>query len=260
LDLEEAKDRVMMGPERRSMKITDSEKRATAVHEAGHAIAARFTEHADPVHKITIIPRGRSLGLTAYLPTEEKHSRTKSELKAVMVMALGGLSAEKIVFGDTGTGVGNDLQRVTQLARRMICEFGMSDRLGPRTFGETRSQVFVGRDMNTEGRDYGEEVAQIIDEEVKALVDDAFQKAMTILTDRRSLLDSVTAALVERETIDADEFEKLVDGRELPPLKLKSDEDDRPKPEAEPETDKTRVRKPPRISDFLDNPRQVPGT
>ncbi len=260
MDLEEAKDRVMMGPERRSMKITDTEKRATAVHEAGHAIAARFTELADPVHKITIIPRGRSLGLTAYLPTEEKHSRTARELKASMVMALGGLAAEKIIYGDTGTGVGNDLQRVTSLARRMVCEFGMSERLGPRTFGETRSQVFVGRDMNNEGRDYGEEVAQIIDEEVKSLVDEAYAKAMDILTEKRDLLERVTDALVERETLDADEFEKLVAGEQLPPLKLKSDEDDQPKPKEDSESEKARVRKPPRISDFLDNPRQVPGT
>jgi len=250
----------MMGPERRSMKITDTEKRATAVHEAGHAIAARFTELADPVHKITIIPRGRSLGLTAYLPTEEKHSRTARELKASMVMALGGLAAEKIIYGDTGTGVGNDLQRVTSLARRMVCEFGMSERLGPRTFGETRSQVFVGRDMNNEGRDYGEEVAQIIDEEVKSLVDEAYAKAMDILTEKRDLLERVTDALVERETLDADEFEKLVAGEQLPPLKLKSDEDDQPKPKEDSESEKARVRKPPRISDFLDNPRQVPGT
>ncbi len=257
-DLEEAKDRVMMGPERRSLKISNDEKHATAVHEAGHAIAARFTEGADKVHKITIIPRGRSLGLTSYLPSEEKHSRKRSELRAMLVSMLGGLCAERIVFGESGTGVGNDLQRVTQITRRMICEFGMSDRLGPRTFGETRSEVFVGRDMNNEGRDYGEDVAQIIDEEVKTVIDEAFENANRILTDYRELLDKVTDALVERETIDADEFELLIEGRELPPLFKKSDDQDAgPPPEAEAEPKKKKS--PPRISDFLDNPRQVPG-
>lgn len=249
----------MMGPERRSLKISADEKFATAVHEAGHAIAARLTEGADQVHKITIIPRGRSLGLTSYLPAEEKHSRKRSELKAVLVAMLGGLCAERIVFGESGTGVGNDLQRVTQIARRMICEFGMSDRLGARTFGETRSEVFVGRDMNNEGRDYGEDVAQIIDEEVKALVDEAFDLAHRILEDHRELLDRVTNALVERETIDAAEFEMLIDGRELPPLfkKTEDDTDAGPPPEAQAEPKKKKA--PPRIGDFLDNPRQVPG-
>ncbi|MDX1973944.1 MAG: ATP-dependent zinc metalloprotease FtsH, partial [Candidatus Sumerlaeia bacterium] len=184
-DLEEAKDRVMMGPERRSMKISENEKRATAIHEGGHAIAARFTEFSDPVHKITIVPRGRSLGLTAYLPSEEKHSQNTREIKAKMVYALGGMAAEKIVLGDTGTGVGNDLKRVTNMARRMVCEFGMSDRLGPRTFGENQNDLtFNGRDGNS-GRDFSEEMAQIIDEEVKLLVDEAYAKAIKILEEHR---------------------------------------------------------------------------
>ncbi|MEQ8819261.1 MAG: ATP-dependent zinc metalloprotease FtsH [Sumerlaeia bacterium] len=254
-DLEEAKDRVMMGPERRSMRISDDEKRATAIHEAGHAICSHFTEGADPVHKITIIPRGRSLGLTSFLPVEEKHSRTKSDLKAMMVSALGGLASERIVFGENGTGVGNDLQRITQVARRMVCEFGMSDRLGPRTFGETRSQLFVGRDMNTDSRDYSEEIAKVIDDEVKELIDEAYDRAMAILTERRELLDRVTGALMERETIGQDEFEALARGEVLEPL-FTGDSGDGGTPvdadkEAEPE--KKRVR-PPRIGDLLDNP------
>jgi cell division protease FtsH len=255
-ELEEAKDRVMMGPERRSLKITDKEKHATAVHEAGHAIAARFTPGADPVHKITIIPRGRSLGLTSMLPTEEKHSQSKSELKARLVVALGGLAAEMTVFGEHGTGVGNDLMRVTQVARRMICEFGMSERLGPRTFGETRAEIFVGRDMGNDARDYGEEAAQVIDQEVKQLVDGAYEKCMEILTENRDLLDRLTQALVERETIDAHEFELLVRGESLPPL-FKQGDSEPPKANPEPAEPK-KAKTPPRISEFLDTPRQAP--
>ena len=259
-DLEEAKDRVMMGPERRSMRISDGEKHATAVHEAGHAIAARFTEGADAVHKITIIPRGRSLGLTAFLPKEEKHSRMKSELKAHLVGMLGGLVAEKLVLGDTSTGVGNDVQRVTSLARHMVCEYGMSDRLGPRTFGETRSNVFVGRDMGTDTRDYSEEMAQLIDSEVKSIVDEALERATTILTEQRDLLDRLTAALVERETVDSDEFEALIRGEQLPPLFRKGDDKDPPKSKpAEAEDADRKKAKAPRIGDLFDSPREVPG-
>ncbi|MBX3728194.1 MAG: ATP-dependent zinc metalloprotease FtsH [Candidatus Sumerlaeia bacterium] len=258
-DLEEAKDRVMMGPERRSMKISEQEKRSTAVHEGGHAIAARFTPGADPVHKITIIPRGRSLGLTAFLPAEEKHSRMKSELKAGLVALLGGLAAEKTVLGETGTGVSNDLQRVTHMARRMVCEFGMSERLGPRTFGDTRANVFLGRDMGNEGRDYGEDVAQIIDTEVKELVDWALDRAMTILTENRDLLDRLTNALVERETIDAEEFEMLIEGKQLPSL-FKPGEGSPPNPDlpAKPKEER-KPKAPPRLSDFLDSPSGAPG-
>lgn len=259
-EMEEAKDRVMMGPERRSMKISENEKFATAVHEAGHAITARFTANTDPVHKITIVPRGRSLGLTAYLPTEEKHSRNTAELRASLVTLLGGMAAERIVLGDTGTGVGNDLQRVTSLSRRMICEFGMSERLGPRTFGETKSEVFVGRDMGSEGRDYSEEMAQVIDEEVKKLVDQAYKSAIDLLNEHRDLLDRLTKALVERETVDSAEFEKLVNGEELGPV-FKNDNDDSGKPDAvatEPVEGEKKA--PPRITGFLgDNPTQAPG-
>jgi len=259
-DLEEAKDRVMMGPERRSMKISEKEKHATAVHEAGHAITARFTENTDPVHKITIVPRGRSLGLTAYLPTEEKHSRNTAELRASLVTLLGGMAAERIVLGDTGTGVGNDLQRVTSLSRRMVCEFGMSDRLGPRTFGETKSEIFVGRDMGNEGRDYSEEMAQIIDEEVKKIVDEAYDKALKILNDHRDLLDRLTKALVERESVDAGEFEKLVNGEQLGPI-FNDDDDNQNPPSAEPaDEDKEKKKSPPKITGFLgDNPSQAPS-
>ncbi|MCC5876254.1 MAG: ATP-dependent zinc metalloprotease FtsH, partial [Candidatus Sumerlaeia bacterium] len=212
-DLEEAKDRVMMGPERRSLAISTKEKRKTAIHEAGHALAAYYTEGCDPVHKITIIPRGRSLGLTATLPGEESYNRTKSELKAQLIYGLGGLAAEEEIIGEFSTGVGNDLMRITSLSRRMICEVGMSERLGPRTFGESSAgNVFLGRDINNQEKSYSEEMAKVIDEEVKALVDEAHSIARRIMREHRDKLDAVTQALVERETLDGEEFVAILKG------------------------------------------------
>ncbi len=258
-DLEEAKDRVMMGPERRSLAISDDEKRLTAVHEAGHALAAYYTAGCDPVHKITIIPRGRSLGLTAVLPGEERFNRTKSQLKAQLVYGLGGLAAEQIVEGEFGTGVGNDLSRITSLARRMICEMGMSERLGPRTFGDSQNNVFVGRDMNNHEKTYSEEMARIIDEEVKGLIDDAHADARRIMTDYRDKLDAVTKALIERETLTGEEFEAILKGEELPPL-FNKDNNDPNAPAGGGDGDKEKEdKKAPRLGDILDGPRQVPG-
>ncbi|MCC6548384.1 ATP-dependent zinc metalloprotease FtsH [Candidatus Sumerlaeota bacterium] len=254
-DLEEAKDRVMMGPERRSLRIIEEEKRKTAIHEAGHALAAYYTPGNDKVHKITVVPRGRSLGLTAVLPEEEKHNYTKSQLKARLVYGLGGLAAEEVVLGEFSTGVGNDLNRITSTARRMVCEVGMSERLGPRTFGDNNNNVFLGRDMGNHEKAYSEEMARIIDEEVKALVDEAHQRAVQIMTDHRDILDTLTQALMDRETITADEFEMIVNGQPLPPL-FKKDAGD--PPTATPSrTDKKEEekKKAPRLGDILDGPR-----
>jgi cell division protease FtsH len=259
-DLEEAKDRVMMGPERRSLVISNTEKRLTAIHEAGHALAAYYTEGCDPVHKITIIPRGRSLGLTAVLPGEESHNRTRSQLKAQLVYGLGGLAAEKEVLGESSTGVGNDLMRVTNLARRMVCEMGMSDRLGPRTFGESSAGgVFLGRDLGHHERSYSEEMARLIDEEVKALIDAAYASALGIMKDHRDKLDLVTQALIERETLDGDEFAALMKGESLPPLFSKEGGEGAPKG-GSPEVAEKKV-KPlaPRLGDILDGPTGVPS-
>ncbi|CAN5387264.1 ATP-dependent zinc metalloprotease FtsH [soil metagenome] len=258
-ELEEAKDRVMMGPERRSLAISPNEKRLTAIHEGGHALAAFYTPGCDPVHKITIIPRGRSLGLTAVLPGEERYNRTKSQLKSQLVYGLGGLAAEEVVEGEFGTGVGNDLMRITSLARRMICEMGMSERLGPRTFGEANANVFVGRDMNNHDRNaYSEDMARVIDEEVKVFVDEAHQKATAIMTDHRDVLDLVTNTLIERETLSGEEFEALIKGDPLPPLFNK---DSGSPPNAGMTADSKKDEKPraPRLGDILDGPRQVPG-
>lgn len=260
-DLEEAKDRVMMGPERRSLVIVEKEKRKTAIHEAGHALAAYFTEGCDPVHKVTIIPRGRALGLTWVLPGEERFNSTRTQLKAQLVYGLGGLAAEQEVLGEFSTGVSNDLMRITNLARRMICEVGMSDRLGPRTFGDNNSNVFVGREMGGGHHDksYSEEIARIIDEEVKMLIDEAHNNARKIMSEHRAELDAVTQALVDRETLNAEEFVAILKGEPLPPL-FKKDGDQPPaSPSGDQPSEEKEKKKAPRLGDILDGPRQVPG-
>ncbi|GAB4324069.1 MAG: ATP-dependent zinc metalloprotease FtsH [Candidatus Sumerlaeia bacterium] len=215
-DFEEAKDRVMMGPERRSLVLDEAEKKVTAVHEAGHALAAHFEPEADPVHKVTIVPRGRSLGTTHILPDNERHNKTKKQLQAILVYALGGLTAEEIVFGEFTTGAANDMERATNLAHRMVCEFGMSERLGYRSYGDNKP-VFLGKDMVHE-RNYSEETARIIDEEVKKLIDEAHARARQILTTNRDTLERVADVLIERETITGEELKMIIEGRSLPPL------------------------------------------
>ncbi len=259
-DLEEAKDRVMMGPERKSLAISANEKRLTAIHETGHALAAYYTEGCDPVHKITIIPRGRSLGLTAVLPGEDKFNHTKSQLKAQLVYGLGGLAAEEEVLGEFGTGVGNDLSRVTSLSRRMICEMGMSERLGPRTFGANSNSVFLGRDMGgSQEKTYSEEMSRIIDEEVKVLIDGAHQDARNIMKDYREQLNLVTQALIDRETLTGEEFVALLKGEKLEPLFNKGDGDGPVGSAPADQPEEKEKRKAPRLGDILDRPHQVPG-
>ncbi len=215
--LEEAKDRVMMGPERRSLVIHDKEKLVTAYHEAGHAIVSRFTPDGDAVHKVTIIPRGPALGVTWILPNEENHNYTRQQLNNQLYYLMGGRGAEEIKFGEFTTGASNDIERATNLAHRMVCSYGMSDRLGPRAFGEHSGHVFLGKEMTRE-RNYSEETASLIDEEIKRLIDEAHAKTLEILRDKREVLDRVAEALVERETLDGDEFELLVTGHTLPPV------------------------------------------
>ena len=227
LEFEEAKDRVMMGPERRSMVISDKQKLITAYHEAGHALVAHFTPGSDTVHKVTIVPRGRALGLTWTLPGEDQHNYTRQQLTARLYLMLGGRAAEEIQFGEFTTGASSDLDRVTSLAHRMICQFGMSERLGPRTFGEGGGQVFLGKDLNRE-RNYSEETATIIDEELKRMIDDAHNYALTLLREKKEVLDRVSEALVERETLDDREFKMLIDGEKLPPLEIPVPPDETP--------------------------------
>ena len=217
LEFEEAKDRVMMGPERKSLVITEKEKMNTAFHEAGHALVAHFTPGTDPVHKITIVPRGRALGVTWILPGEDRHSMTRQMLINQLCYAMGGRAAEEIHFGEFTTGASNDIERATSLAHRMVCQYGMSDRLGPRAFGEPSGHVFLGKEITRE-RNYSEETATLIDEEVKRLIDEAHQYATNILKEKRDVLDRVSEALMERETLDDREFLMLVEGKPLPPI------------------------------------------
>jgi cell division protease FtsH len=258
-ELEEAKERVMMGPERRSLVLTDKEKKLTAYHEAGHALAAKFVGLEDEVHKVTIIPRGRALGVTSFLPSEERFSRFRNKMKDQIVMALGGRVAEEIVFGDFTTGAGNDLQRVTQMVQRMVCEYGMSDELGLRTFGENNSSLFPGRDHGENRSIYSDATAGIIDAEIKKIIDEAHERARKILNEHKEVLIRVSEALIERETIDGNELDMLMRGEDLPerprtppPLPPAS-----PEPVAQAEKEK----KPSRIfgKPLIDRPTEMPG-
>jgi cell division protease FtsH len=206
-DFEEAKDRVMMGPERRSLVITPKEARNTAVHEAGHALVCRLIEGADPVHKVTIIPRGASLGLTSWLPVEDRHSISKTYSMAMLRVAMGGRAAEEIVYNEFTSGAAGDLQMATRQAHSMVCDWGMSD-LGPIAFG-TAGEVFLGRDF-TKQNDYSEETAAAIDKNIFDLLSNAYEDAMEMLTEHRTILNAITEALVERETLDGKELDEII--------------------------------------------------
>ncbi len=207
--LEKAKDKVMMGTERRSMIITEREKEITAYHEAGHALVAKLLPGTDPVHKVTIIPRGRALGLTQQLPTDEKHTYSKSYLLNNICIMLGGRVAEELVFGEITTGSGNDIERATDMARKMVCEWGMSEELGPLTFGKKEEQIFLGREI-AQHRDYSETTAIKIDEEVKNLVTNANEKVHKLLSENIDLLKDLTNALLEKETLVLDDIEAIM--------------------------------------------------
>ncbi|MBA2292934.1 MAG: ATP-dependent metallopeptidase FtsH/Yme1/Tma family protein [Gemmatimonadales bacterium] len=217
-DLEEAKDKVMLGVERRSLVLTEEDKKLTAFHEAGHAVVAMKTPGSDPVHKVTIIPRGRALGLTASLPEVDRHNYTRDWLIGSLAMFFGGRAAEEIVFGKGAvtTGAGNDIERATMLARRMVTQFGMSDVIGLMSVGEREQEVFLGREFGSR-RETSERTAQMVDGEVKRLLDEAFATALTLLNENRDLLDRIAAALLDRETIDREDLELLGRNQPLPP-------------------------------------------
>jgi cell division protease FtsH len=214
-DFDDAKDKVMMGTERRSLVITDKEKETTAYHEAGHALVARLIPGTDPVHKVTIVPRGRALGLTSYLPEDERHTYSREYLEGRMAFMLGGRVAEHLVFDQLTTGAGNDLERATDLARRMVCEWGMSDEMGPLTFGKKNEEIFLGREIS-QHRDYSEHTAQLIDSAVKRIVVEAEEKATRLLRDNLDKLKTIALALLDREILDGHELEQLIDGEDLP--------------------------------------------
>ena len=215
-DFELAKDKVLMGAERKSMLLTEEEKRVTAYHEAGHALVAFLREHSDPIHKVTIIPRGMALGVTVYLP-DDRHNYTREYLETRLAMLYGGRVAEEIYLNQMSTGAGNDIERATEMARAMVCEYGMS-RLGPLTFGKKEEQIFLGREI-AQHRDFSEETARQIDLEVRRLIDEAYQAAHALVDANSGPMHRLAAALLERETIDAEEVKMLIEGRELPPMR-----------------------------------------
>jgi len=215
-DFELAKDKVLMGAERKSMLLTDEEKRVTAYHEAGHALVSYLRDHSDPIHKVTIIPRGMALGVTVYLP-DDRHNYTRDYLETRLATAYGGRVAEEIFLNQMSTGAGSDIEVATDLARRMVCEYGMS-RLGPLTFGKKEEQIFLGREI-AQHRDFSEETARQIDLEVRRYIDEAYQSAYTLIDTHKDAMHRIAAALLERETIDADEVKMLIEGKELPPMR-----------------------------------------
>ena len=216
-DFEVAKDKVLMGAERKSMLLSEDDKRDTAYHEAGHVLVAAKRDHSDPLHKVTIIPRGMALGVTMHLPEEDKHTVTRDYLNTQLAILMGGRCAEEIFMNRMTTGAGNDIVRATELARKMVCEYGMSE-LGPLTYGKKEEQIFLGREI-AQSRDYSDDTAQQIDMAVRRLVDEGYKSAHQILEDNQDVMHRMAAALLERETLDAAEIELLIAGKELGPVK-----------------------------------------
>ncbi len=225
VDFEEAKDKVMMGTERKSMIISDEEKKTTAYHEIGHVLVARKIPEADPVHKVTIIPRGRALGVTTYLPVDEKHTYARDYLEAMITYALGGRAAERIVFNQFTTGAGNDIEKATKIARKMVCEWGMSEKLGPLAYGQNEEEIFLGREI-TRHQNYSEKTAQAIDDEIKRIILEAEQRAEKILHDNIEMLHRLSKELLEREILDSEEIDKIINGEDLPPLRKVTKEEE----------------------------------
>jgi len=230
-DFENAKDKVLMGVERRSLVITEKEKKTTAYHEAGHALVAIKLPGTDPIHKVTIIPRGRALGVTQQLPEDERHTYPKNYLYNNLAIFMGGRVAEEICLGQMTTGAGNDIERATEMARKMVCEWGMSEKMGPLTYGSKEEQVFLGKDFSQQ-KNFSDQTAKLIDQEVKALVMSGYNDAHEILTENRDKLENLALALLDRETLGAKEIQDIIDGKE-PPVDP---------PEDELSGDKTRVR------------------
>jgi len=214
MDFEEAKDKVLMGAERKSMIISEEEKKTTAYHEAGHTLVAKLLPNSDPIHKVTIIPRGRALGLTQQLPIDEKHTYPKDYLLDNLCILMGGRAAEELVLKMQTTGAGNDIERASELARKMVCEYGMSENLGPLTFGKREEQIFLGREIS-QHRDYSERTAQMIDEEVRDIVIQAYQKTCKMIMENMDALHNMANALLEKETLTAEDIDAIM-GRSSP--------------------------------------------
>jgi len=214
VDFESSKDKVLMGAERKSMIITDAEKKVTAYHEAGHALLAAVLPNTDPLHKVTIIPRGMALGVTQQLPTEEFHNYTKEQLEARIAVCMGGRIAEDLTFGQISTGAQNDIEQATEMARKMVCEWGMSEALGPLTYGKKEEQIFLGKEFNRH-QDYSEATALKIDAEIKRIVSEQYERANGVITEKRDFLVRVAEALLEHEVLDADQLKQILEGKPL---------------------------------------------
>ena len=209
-DFDEAKDKVLMGVERRSMIISDEEKRNTAYHEAGHTLVAKLTPGTDPIHKVSIIPRGRALGITQQLPIDDRYTYSRDFLLKTLRVLLGGRAAEEVALKHMTTGAGNDLERATELARKMVCEWGMSGKLGPLTYGKREEMIFLGREISKH-KDYSEKTAEDIDKEIRKIVTDAYTNARQLLTENHDILDRLANSLLEKETLDSKEIDKLME-------------------------------------------------
>jgi cell division protease FtsH len=229
-DLEKAKDKIMMGAERRSMVMSEDEKKLTAYHEAGHAIVGRLVPEHDPVHKVSIIPRGRALGVTLFLPEEDRYSYTKQRLESQISSLFGGRIAEEIIFGaeSVTTGAQNDIQRATDIARNMVTKWGLSERLGPLTYSEDEQEVFLGHSV-TQHKNVSDETTHIIDEEVRSFIDRNYERARSLLDDNMDKLHAMASALIKYETIDHDQIDDIMAGRTpRPPRDWGDEEEQRP--------------------------------
>jgi cell division protease FtsH len=210
-DFENAKDKVMMGSERKSMILSEEEKRNTAYHEAGHTLVAKLTPGTDPIHKVSIIPRGMALGVTQQLPIDDRYTYSKKYLLKTLSVLLGGRAAEEISLGHMTTGAGNDIEKATEIARKMVCEWGMSEKLGPVTFGKKEEQIFLGREI-AQHKDYSEKTAEEIDNEIKAILSEQYVYARKLLMDKQNILEHLASALLDKETLDANEIDAIVKG------------------------------------------------
>jgi cell division protease FtsH len=228
-DFEHAKDKVLMGTERKSLILSDRERTNTAYHEAGHTLVAKLIPGTDPIHKVTIIPRGRALGVTQQLPLDERHTYPKDYLMATLTVLLGGRAAEDLVFNQFTTGAGNDLERATDLARKMVCNWGMSEELGPITFGRREEHIFLGREIS-QPKDFSEETARLIDHAMKNLVEGAYQQAKDLLATHRAELQALAQALLERETLDTQEIDEVINSFKKKPEEPDTQEEVGPLP------------------------------
>ncbi len=241
-ELEEGIMRVVAGPEKKARLLSEHERKITAYHEMGHALVGHYLEHTDPVHKITIVSRGQALGLTISLPTEDKYLTTRSALMHQMAMTLGGRAAEEIVFHEVTTGAANDLEKITSMAKQMIMRFGMSEKLGPRVLGRNHDMPFLGRDYGSEA-DYSEEIAREIDDEIRRVIEESHELALTVLREHMDVLHKISAILIERETIDRDQFERLLAGEdEAAVFPDEAPAQPEPEPKSEPKRERPRPR------------------